>query len=1374
MKNLGKRGLALFLSLVMLVSLVPTAFAEEAYAEPAEEAEIIAAEPAVEETPAEEPVEAEEVEEPAEPAEPAEEAEEPAEEAEEPAEELPEEDVITNDAADANIPQDNLDITISVENSIKGVTISWTYNDVSGNYPASKYVVMRKSSASGSYTNIYTTADDSTTTYVDKPSASNSGTTYYYNVKVVSATAGNATGYKESNCVANIYLAPVTISTAVNTADGIKLTWTAVNKAGGYYIYRTTDGNFGTDLSSAEILNGGKKVTGTTYTDTTPSVDTVYYYLVRAVSQDDGTYGCLNLDDAGVGGTACVHLSVPVMTKSNVNNTTTGVELTWTAVGPVTDGKTGETKTITYRVYRMVKGTGTWVLRGSTDTNSYTDKADSGTAYYYAVSAYDETDKIEGQHETLGILNYYLSAPALGKPVNGTSSVTISWTTVTGATSYDIYRRPAASSTTFEDTDGSPLAEYWLTNVEGATSYVDTTGEEGVEYYYTVIAKNNDDRSAFNKVGVIAYKITVPVMISATNETNGIAILWKTGSSSLAGYNIYRRLSGGSTWEKIASQAPGDGASVLTEMGISSTTTEAYLDDTAEYGKTYEYTVTSYIGINNESGFGQPVKTVTRLAVPVLGNLSNPDKSIVNDKTGITICWNTVSGAAGYKIYRAVYDTDTGDWGPYYSIDDDVSGTSYTDTSVVSGTSYMYSVSAKKGTSYSKYDEIGLTIERVVHPDFTVNNYNDGTDDGVLIEWPAVNGAEEYRVYRKLSTDKAYVGSNGSFAAGYETVTASGNATEQFFDKEAKTIGKTYVYTVRAVGTTPVVDSLSWYDVNGKSIVYIAGHVYGVAAENATNGIKITWDKMNGATKYKVYRKVVDASGNSLGDFVALGTVSTCTYTDTKAAVGVHYKYLVRGVVGNVLAGWDEADTTSPQVAICTYLKTPNLLTITNTITSAGDNSITLTWSPVTGADSYLIMRKIQGQSGWSTATAPSYTEFTAATKVTVDPADTTEFKEAKNTNGTLVDTWVDDTVVKGYTYTYTVIAMDSASGSKSCYNNTGKSLLVLDVPTCSSAVGDAKGIVVTWQPCAGAKGYQILRRTESTEWTVVKKVTGEYTSTYTDTSAKAGNYYYYTVAAYVGSTVGAYKDVNLNKVIGVRLAKITLVKAENATADDTQDTSGIKISWKAITDPELDNVDSAGVLKFRIHAKLNYTNAAHDKYDKVWDAVISPVEIDAYDADGNQVTSYVDTTVNGIVVNGGSVSYTVEAYVVDSNGVEHTGGYNTSGTSCKFVPAPTGVSVSTTTDSKGVDHALVTWTEWDDSTYASETGKSERTASSYVIYRKLPGQKYQKLGTVKGSVTEFTVKNTVEGQEYQYVVRTVFSGTYSGYPQNPSVITWP
>ena len=108
---------------------------------------------------------------------------------------------------------------------------------------------------------------------------------------------------------------------------------------------------------------------------------------------------------------------------------------------------------------------------------------------------------------------------------------------------------------------------------------------------------------------------------------------------------------------------------------------------------------------------------------------------------------------------------------------------------------------------------------------------------GVKLTWNKVNGAAKYRVY--------YKGRKG-WTRMVDTTSTS------YIDKDVSS-GRNYTYTVRCISADGK-SFTSGYDSKGKSVKYIAAPEIS-KLENVNGGVKISWGKVSGATKYRVYYK---------------------------------------------------------------------------------------------------------------------------------------------------------------------------------------------------------------------------------------------------------------------------------------------------------------------------------------------------------------------------------------------------------------------------------------------------------------------------------------------------------------------------------------
>ena len=246
----------------------------------------------------------------------------------------------------------------------------------------------------------------------------------------------------------------------------------------------------------------------------------------------------------------------------------------------------------------------------------------------------------------------------------------------------------------------------------------------------------------------------------------------------------------------------------------------------------------------------------------VSSNLATPKISKTeNVNGGVKISWNKVNKA---EVYRVYYKGSKG-WTRLA----DTTSTSYTDSKVASGKTYTYTVrclNKSKNKFTSGYDSKGAKATFIAAPKISKTENVNG---GVKISWGKSNGAEKYRVY--------YKGSKG-WTRMVDTTSTS------YIDKDVSS-GKNYTYTVRCLNKSKN-KFTSGYNSTGKSIKYVSAPK--ISKTEATyNSITLNWDKVNGAEKYRVYRR------GEKGWSRLFDTTST-TFTDTNLYADTEYTYTVR------------------------------------------------------------------------------------------------------------------------------------------------------------------------------------------------------------------------------------------------------------------------------------------------------------------------------------------------------------------------------------------------------------------------------------------------------------------------------------------------
>ena len=231
---------------------------------------------------------------------------------------------------------------------------------------------------------------------------------------------------------------------------------------------------------------------------------------------------------------------------------------------------------------------------------------------------------------------------------------------------------------------------------------------------------------------------------------------------------------------------------------------------------------------------------------------------------------------------------------------------------------------------------------------------------GVKVAWKAIDGAESYKVYRKTYSTKTKK---------YGSWKTCGTATKtSYVDVTAKS-GTKYIYTVKAFNG----DTKSGIK-NSSSILFLAQPTVKIA--NNASGVKVSWNKITGATGYKVYR--AEYKNGKWTGWKSVKTItkgSTVSWTDTKAKSGVKYKYTVKAVNGKTASTYKSSSS-------LLYLAQPK------TTVKAVSNGVKVSWTQITGAASYKIYRseyntKTKKWSSWkgiktAKSTSKSYTDKSA------------------------------------------------------------------------------------------------------------------------------------------------------------------------------------------------------------------------------------------------------------------------------------------------------------------------------------------------------------------------------------------------------------
>ncbi len=331
---------------------------------------------------------------------------------------------------------------------------------------------------------------------------------------------------------------------------------------------------------------------------------------------------------------------------------------------------------------------------------------------------------------------------------------------------------------------------------------------------------------------------------------------------------------------------------------------------------------------------------------------------------------------------------------------------------------------------------------------------------GVKLKWSCSSDADGYYIYKKDKSGK------------YQRIaTLKGKNNTSYIHKSPYSSYKN-TYTVKAYNDS----GTSRYKKSGISIYYVGAPKL-VSANNTTNGIKVVWNKVPYADNYLVYRKL---KGEGSWERIGKTQKAKCYFIDETATNNNTYYYTVRAYDDNGISAYNKKGVSAK------YVSAPQISSIKNSATG-----VRIGWNKVSDATSYRIYRKTQS-GNW------------------------TLLKKLNNATFSYTDT----TAKSGVTYQYSVRAVNSPEMSGYSY----KTIKYLKKPEITSAKSNESGITVEFDKITGAKGYRVFRKNIGDDsWTRIAIITNPSTVTHTDTTAKKGETYLYTVRAYNGSYSSAY-----------------------------------------------------------------------------------------------------------------------------------------------------------------------------------------------------------------------------------------------------------
>jgi len=575
--------------------------------------------------------------------------------------------------------------------------------------------------------------------------------------------------------------------------------------------------------------------------------------------------------------TAFAQATVPELTSSA--DTANQVDLEWTAVEDADE----------YELWRWETSEGWEELDDSISGTTYTDTSvTAGKTYYYQVSADGGSTWSNRVNETVGA--YDASTLSLGTVTS--SMIPLSWTTVTGAASYELWR--------YENS--------WV-QVGGmltALTYTDNNVEIGKTYYYQVMAKGTAGDGAWSNRVNAQVPTTTPGMPQNLNAAAGdaeVMLSWdapiSNGGEAITGYEYRYQMVGGS-WSNWMATSP----------ALSRAATVSSLTNESDYN--FE------VQARNSKGAG-PAATANARPMSTIPATPPNLRATPSGPTEIQLTWDAVPGATGYALQRRV---NSGNWVSLSG----VSGTSHTDSGLDPSTMYDYEVSASNAAGSSPWSAVVTATTQDPQAPAAPTLMASGSGFTITLTWTAPNdGGSAITSYEIESSP------DGST---WTTLVPAAAADATMYADANLPGGTVKHYQIRAINS---VGDGAW---SASQSAAVAPAAPVLEAEAGYRQVMLTWTQGGDAsvTSYRIEK--LDAQSDWATETSLPGSTSPLRYTDTGLADSTVHTYRIIAINA---AGESGESNSADATTLAQPVQAPGPPASLTAATGAG--MVTLTWT---------------------------------------------------------------------------------------------------------------------------------------------------------------------------------------------------------------------------------------------------------------------------------------------------------------------------------------------------------------------------------------------------------------------------------------------
>ena len=547
--------------------------------------------------------------------------------------------------------------------------------------------------------------------------------------------------------------------------------------------------------------------------------------------------------------------------------------------------------------------------QGSRYTSDFHDVNDgSNNLTYVAVNGYDDATgwgSFNGANLMADLAPTSTPTPAPAPPaaptgltatVSGSTGISLAWTAVSGAISYDVLR---------STTSGGTFTK--ISNVTAAT-FADSGLTAGTTYYYVVDARNANGASGNSNQA----SATVPMPPAPTSSTNFIAIdsaYVQDGGNANTAYGTGQALV-----VKNANSAGYDRVTYLKfdlrNVTTAPTTATLKLYLSAAYANGASGCTVSAYGVSDTSWSGTSLTWNTALVSDALTTARQSAGTYIG-----SVFVGTTVGTYSWDL-TSYLQANIGKVVTIQLLDSTVDGVADVFTSTRSTTNEPTIVLGNSGTAPTPTPApsapSGLTAAA------------NGTS-AINLAWSASSGATSYTIGRSLTSGGPYT-----------TVTSTSGTS---FADSGLTAGTAYYYVASA--TNSAGSSANSSQATATTSLNLPGTPSGLTATaNGTSAINLSWSATSGAASYTIGRSLTSG-----GPYSTVTTTSGTSFADSGLTAGTAY-YYVASATNSAGSGANSsqatATTASAQVSTPT---SPQTLFATDSTYVQGGASATTNYS---------------------------------------------------------------------------------------------------------------------------------------------------------------------------------------------------------------------------------------------------------------------------------------------------------------------------------------------------------------------------------------------------------------------------------------------